>query len=147
LSFASRASIKKASIDGFTESSSSEINQSGTILNIDNHETTSIRLAISIDLSRAISLKRAVVIPQIKYEIEQESEYDKGSISASFVHDDLSTPIEYFGLERDRVHANIGLGGSAVFAGGRSAFLFYETRTQHDNISQYWVKTGFRWEF
>lgn len=80
-------------------------------------------------------------------EAEFESVDKKDGINAVFQHDPSQTAFEIEGNARDKSYVNIGLGSSFILANGTSGFNFYETRAQHDFVTQAWLKLGVRIEF
>jgi hypothetical protein len=49
--------------------------------------------------------------------------------------------------EADKNYFNLGIGLSAVFAQGRSGYLFYETRLDQDDVTLHMLNAGLRIEF
>jgi hypothetical protein len=47
----------------------------------------------------------------------------------------------------DTDYFNLGAGVSAVFAAGRSAFIYYETSAGRDDITEHSIAGGLRFEF
>jgi len=79
--------------------------------------------------------------------MEIENEDDTIAIEARFQNDPTQSAFTVNGNPHDSAYLNIGIGGSAVFVNGLSGHLFYESRLQHDYITQDWLKGGFRLEF
>ena len=104
-------------------------------------------MSVGTGAARAISTGRGVFVPQVSVELEFESEARKDSLSAFFLADPGQSAFTVEGEERDTSYLNLGLGGVAVFAGGRSAYTYYETRLGHDLVTQHWFKAGLRIEF
>ena len=143
-----RLSHTRASVAGYVERAAFDGPGAGSVLDIDAHDVRSTRLAIGGQLSRTIDTRRGVLVPQLRIETELENEERKGGITASFRHDPDGVPFTVNGNPRDTDgYVNLGLGGSAVFANGRSGYLFYETRAGHEYVTQHWFKAGFRLEF
>lgn len=141
-------SLINASVDGYSETLGSAGTQGvGSLLDVGSHSVVSTRFALGAQASRAFSTRRAVILPQLRVELEAESEDQAESISAVFQNDDTKTPLIVQGNERDSRYMNIGVGSSFVFANGKSAYLFYETRAQHDFVTRNSIKLGVRWEF
>ena len=86
-------------------------------------------------------------MPQLCFEREQEFEDDPRLIDADFAHDPAHTT---FAIESDAMNKNyfnLGVGLSAVFAKGRSGYLFYEARLGLDNAVHNAINAGLRIEF
>ena len=143
-----RLSHTRASVAGYAERAEFDGDGAGSVLDIDAHEVRSTRLAVGGQLSRTIDTRRGVLVPQLRLETELENEERKGGITARFRHDPDGVPFTVNGDPRDTDgYVNLGLGASAVFANGRSGYLFYETRAGHEYVTQHWLKAGFRLEF
>ena len=140
-----RLSLTDGTIDGYTERASNSNDGSGSVFSFDSQSIKSTRVAIGAEASRVISTSKAVLIPLVRIEYESENEDKKDDLTATLVASQISTA--YRGSERDASYANLGIGGSAVFQKGRSAYLFYETHLQHDFVTQNWLKFGLRLEF
>lgn len=142
-----RMSLTTANVDGYSESASSDAAGFGSVLNISSHAVKSTTIAVGGQLSRTINTRRGVFLPQLRVEAEFENEDRKEGIEAVFQHDPSQTAFTVNGNPRDTRYINVGLGASAVFSNGKSAYLFYETRALHDFVTQHWLKLGLRLEF
>ncbi len=140
-----RLSLTNGTIDGYTEQASNSNDGSGSVFSFDSQSIKSTRMAIGVEASRVISTSKAVLIPLVRLEYESENEDKKDDLTATLVASQISTA--YRGSDRDASYANLGVGGSAVFQKGRSAYAFYETHLQHDFVTQNWLKFGLRLEF
>lgn len=142
-----RGSIISASVDSFNETVATTGTGEGLTLHVGSQSITSTTIALGAQVSKAFSTSKAVLVPQLNLEFQTEASSDKDTLDAYFLADPDQNLITVDGDERDTSFLNLGLGGSAIFAGGKSAFAFLETRLQHDFLTQYWLKAGFRWEF
>lgn len=142
-----RLSLTRASIDAYSERASRRSEGFGSVLNVSAHNATSTTISVGGQVSKAISTSKAVFVPQARFEYEAETEGSKEGISASFQADPSNSLFTITGNERDTGYFNLGIGASAQFTNGRSAQLFYETRAQQDNVTQHWLKFGFRLSF
>lgn len=140
-----RLSLTNGTIDGYTEQASNTNDGSGSVFSFDSQSIKSTRMTLGVEASRVINTRRAVLIPLIRLEYESENEDKKDDLTATLVASQISTA--YRGSERDATYANLGIGGSAVFQKGKSAYAFYETHLQHDFVTQNWLKFGLRLEF
>jgi len=141
-----RFSIIRARVDGYRESSV-DSQPNGATLDIRSHKVNSATFSIGGQISRSISTRQGIFVPQFRFEGEVETETKKDDIVAVFASDPTQTPFSVSGTQRDNAYANLGLGVSAIFKNGRSGYFFYETQLAHDTISQHWLKAGFRLEF
>lgn len=142
-----RGSFTSASVDAYDESADSNLVGFGSTLHVDSLSIQSSTLSLGGQVSRAFGTSRAVLVPQLSLEFQFETQPDKGDVNAYFLADPEQNRLSVEGEERDTNYANLGIGTSAVFAGGRSAFAFFESRLLDDYVSQYWIRAGFRWEF
>ena len=142
-----RAGITLASVDGYRERADSTLPGFGSTLQVGAQSVRSGTVSFGGQLSRAIGTARAVIVPQLSVELQLETESEKDGIGASFVADPDRNLLAVDGEERDTRSASVGAGGSAVFAGGKSAYVYLDTRLLHDYLTQSWLKAGFRWEF
>lgn len=140
-----RLSHTRATIDGFSESVLDPITPLTSLYEVDEQSVISTEMVFGVELSRALSTSMAVLVPMVRLEYVTENETDKEDIVASFDASDIA--VRYQGEARVSSHSNLGLGTSAVFAGGWNAYAFYETHLQHDRISQNRFKLGLRRAF
>jgi len=96
-----RINFTRASIDGFTESSSLGSSGAATELSVDAQSVTSIRFAVGGEIKRPISTTKAVFVPTARLDFEVENKTDKGVITARFANDENNNPLSFQGTERD----------------------------------------------
>lgn len=142
-----RLGLISASVDGYSERTQSTDPGFGSTLGVASQSIRSTTVSVGAGAARTISTSRAVLVPQLSVEIELETEVEKESLNAFFLADPTQTAFGVEGEERDTQYLNLGFGGVAVFAAGRSAYAYYETRLAHDLVSQQWFKAGLRIEF
>lgn len=143
-----RLNYIKAQIDGYSESVSNPSGAGiGSVLSISKQDLQSLTAVLGGQFTYAVSTKSGVYLPQLRLELEHEFEDGIRDISARFVHDPTSTGFSIATDAPDRNYLNLGLGFSVISSGGRSGFLFYETRLEQDHVAQNWLKAGVRWEF
>jgi outer membrane autotransporter protein len=143
-----RLSYTRAEIDAYTEKASNPTTTGfGSVLYIDDQEVDSTVLVLGGNASYTISTTNAVLIPQLRFEWEHEFEDDSRYINARFVYDPTSTVFTIETDEVDRDYFNFGIGLSAVFAQGRTGYLFYETRLGQNDVSLHMINAGIRIEF
>lgn len=118
----------------------------GSVLAIDRQETTSVTAVLGGRMSYAISAGSGVYLLQMSGEWEREFRDRNGTISARFFYDPNRTSFNILTDRPDKGYFNLGLGISAMFAGGRSAFLHYETRLGQEYVTLNWINLGVRFE-
>ena len=146
LSFGPVARINyiRADIGSYSESSST-----GYELNYDSQDVESLTSILGGQLSYAISTSSGIFTPQFIFEWAHEFKNDSRFITARFLYDTSSTPLP-FNLQTDdpeRNYFNLGVGLSATFAAGKSAFIYYETNLQRDDINLDTISAGLRLTF
>ena len=143
-----RISHTQVSVDSYTESvSNPNAAGTGSVLSVEDQSLDSSVLVLGGQVSKTISMRRGVLIPQARLELEHKLDDKHRELDAYFVHDPSKTGFTIESDEVDTDYFNVGTGVSAVFANGKSGYLFYETRVGQDRVSQHWVKAGFRLEF
>jgi len=142
-----RLGLTRSAVDAYDERASADTAGFGSVLSIGSQAVTSARLSAGAHAAYPISTARGVLTPQLTLDLEFETEGDKDVIDATFSVDPGGTRFAVDGTRRDRQYMNLGAGTIMVFSGGTSAFAFYETRLQHDFITQHWLKVGARREF
>ena len=143
-----RVGYTNAQIDAYTELASNPgAKGSGSVLSLSDQNVDSTTAVIGGQASYAMSLSNGVLMPQARFEWEHEFTNNSRELSAQFVHDPTSSTFSISTSDPDRDYFNLGVGFSMVGVGGRSGFLYYETRLDQDNIAQDWIKAGFRLEF
>jgi len=140
-----RLSYTGAKIDSYTESLKFEQPGFAALYSVGDQSVTSTKMVAGFNLSRSISFNRAVLLPLLRLEYVRENDEKKDAIDATLVG--TETTAQYQGEDRVGGYSSLGLGATAVFSRGRSAYAFYETHLQHDVLSQNWFKTGVRLEF
>ncbi|MEW8049725.1 MAG: autotransporter outer membrane beta-barrel domain-containing protein [Candidatus Thiodiazotropha sp.] len=143
-----RLSYTRAEIDAYTETASNPtVAGLGSMLHIEDQELDSLVLVVGGNVSYTLSTTDAVLIPQLRFEWEHEFKDDSRFISARFVNDPTRSIFVIETDEADRDYFNLGIGLSAVFAQGRSGYLFYETRLDQDDVTLHMINAGLRIEF
>jgi outer membrane autotransporter protein len=143
-----RLSYTRAQIDAYSETASNPtVAGIGSVLRIEDQKLKSMVLVIGGNFSYNISTTNAVLMPQLRFEWEHEFEDDSRFINARFINDPTHSEFAIETNESDTDYFNLGLGLSAVFSHGRSAYLFYETRLDQDEVTLNRINAGMRLEF
>jgi outer membrane autotransporter protein len=137
-----RVNYIKAKIDAFEENPAS-----GLELAYDKQKVDSLTALIGGQASYVFSTKHGVITPQARLEWAHEFKHDSHDITARFLNDPTTGRFAIGTDEPDRDYFNLGLGVTAVFAEGRSAFIYYETVISRDNLTQNSLAAGVRFEF
>lgn len=142
-----RLSYVRAEIDGFDESPSGPTPGNGWAVHVNDLGIESLTTSLGGQTSYAISHSWGVLVPQGRLEWVHEFKRDSRLLTGNFIQDAGQVQ---FGLSTDepsRDYANLGLGVSAVFAHGRSAFLNYERSLGQSDITTNSITAGIRLEF
>jgi outer membrane autotransporter protein len=143
-----RISYTKAKIDAYTESASSpNVEGSGSILSLLDQDVDSLTAVLGGQFSYAISKPSGVYLPQLRFEWEHQFGDNSRDLSAKFVHDPTNSLFSISTDDPDRNYFNLGLGVTMAVSGGKSGYLFYETRLGQEDLIQHWIKAGLRFEF
>jgi len=135
-------------VDSYTESMSDPLGVGGSMaLAIDAQTFTSFTSDIGVQFARAISHKSGVIVPQLRIGWVHEFENDQERVGARFVNDINNTPTFILTDEPVADYADLSIGVSAQFAGGRSAFLSYNTLLGYDDVTYNAINAGVRLEF
>ena len=146
LSFGPVARINyiNANIDSYAESSAT-----GFEFDYDSQDVESLTSILGGQLSYAISTSNGIFTPQLLFEWAHEFKDDSRFITARFLYDPSSAPLP-FNLRTDgpdRDYFNLGAGLTATFAEGKSAFIYYETNLQREDINLDTISAGLRLTF
>lgn len=130
------------SIDGFDETGAPGLN-----LSVGGQDVKSLLGSLGFQVSYAASVGWGVLQPTVRFGARHQFEDDSRPIQASFVEDPGETVFEVPTDDPDRDYFHLGLGLSAVFRGGRQAFLFYEKDLDRADLNYYLITAGLRFEF
>ncbi|WP_211335098.1 autotransporter domain-containing protein [Thiocapsa rosea] len=137
-----RVRYTSASLDDYRERGAS-----GLDLVIRGQDAVSFVSILGAQISRSISLQKAVLIPQGWIEWEHEFEKGDDEVQGYFAHDPnrfgFSLPTD--ALDTDLIRLGVGLG--AQFGQGRVAFVSFQTSLGMEDYSEYNVTAGIRMEF
>jgi outer membrane autotransporter protein len=142
-----RLNYGKAELDGYQETIKNTGDGSGLNLAFGDQDVDSLTTVLGAQVSYAISTGWGVVLPQFRLEWEHEFLNDSRTIQARFVNDPARTAFGLTTEDPDRDFFNLGAGLSAVFARGRSAFLYYETVLGLRDITAHNIVAGVRLTF
>ncbi len=144
-----RVNYLKADIDGYEEKINNTDPGFGLALDVSSQDIVSLTSVLGAEALYAISVPWGVLQPQVRFEWEHEFENDSRTIKAFFVEDptpDEETQIRIRTDSPDRDFFNIGAGLSLTFRGGLSAFFYYETVLDLDDVTVHNFAFGLRAE-
>jgi outer membrane autotransporter protein len=133
-------------IDGYREEIDNTDPGFGLVLEFESQDVESLTSVVGAQASYAISTGLGVLLPQVRFEWEHEFKDESRTITARFVADPTRTPIEYVTDNPDRDFFNVGVGLSAIFRVGLSAFVHYETVLGLEDVTVHDIVLGVRKE-
>ncbi|WP_200375168.1 autotransporter domain-containing protein [Thiocystis violacea] len=135
-------------VDGYRERMSNPgMNAGGLALSVDSQTYESLSSELGFQIARAISHTSGVIQPQFRLAWIHEYRDDQERVGATFVNDINQQPLYILTTKPDPDYFELGLGVSAQFANGRSAFLSYNSLLGYDNVRYDAISAGFRLEF
>ena len=137
-----RVNYISADIDSYTENTST-----GFEFDYYDQSVQSLRTHLGAQLSYAISTSRGILSPQLRAEWAHEFQDDSRFITARFLNDPTQTQFSLHTDNPDRNFFNLGVGLTATFAEGRSAFLYYEKTLKERDLNQESIAAGVRLTF
>ncbi len=136
-----RLSRVETDVDGYAESGAGPFN-----LAIGDQNQESLLAEAAFELSRAASRRWGVLQPVLRVSYFQELADDSRLIRGRFVDDagrnEFAVPTD----PPDRSFFNLSVGLTATLARGRSAYLFYDTDLERDDLDLYTLSAGLRFE-
>ena len=134
----------KGTVDAYTESAS-HISAKTSMFKIDKQNIESLTSTLGVKASRVVSTSKGVFVPYATLDWKHDFK-GRGSISGSSIY--LNKAFEERNRsEFDRNYYNLGVGVSAQFPKGKSAFLSLESRQGDSVVEDTTVRAGFRLEF
>lgn len=130
-----------STLDGYSESGADGLN-----LTIQKQTTRTSVSSLGMQMSYALSFRRAVVLPQLTLAWNHNFNDDAVLIKGSFVADETQTTFAFNSDTPDRDYTTVGLGASVVVPGGNTGFVHYETTRGKSYWSDYNIALGLRWE-
>jgi outer membrane lipase/esterase len=119
----------------------------GLDLEVRSQRVESLQSALGGRVAYAISTPVGVVVPQVHGEWRHEFQNDARNVTAKYAHDPFNTSFAIPTDSPDRNYFALGAGAVAVFKGGLSGFLSYETILGLRDVSHHSFTGGVRVEF
>lgn len=147
-----RLQYSRARIDAYSERQGSNPGTAGADLNVEIDKQTyrSLALGVGGQVSYAVSQSWGILQPFASLEYVHDFEKNDKAVSGRFVNDDPSAGKIAFELpvdSRDQDYFNLGIGVSAQFVDGVAGFISYDRLLGYDDLKQYRVNAGMRFEF
>ena len=142
-----RGTYTRIDFDAYSERTDASLPGAGLGLAVDARELESQTAVLGGKASYAMSRDWGILMPHVQLEWEHEFQDDPDNLVARFLHDPTHTAIRTDGEALDTDYYNLGLGLSALFPGGKSAFFYYERLIGASGQSQDNLSLGVRIEF
>lgn len=143
-----RGVYSRLSLDGFSESMS-DPNAPGAGLgtSVASRSMNSLLGVAGARVSYTVSTDWGVLIPNAVVEWNHEFRNDPQEVVVRFLADPTQTPVSLTDQAPDSNYFNIGFGLNAVFAQGRSAYVYYEHMAGYTGAHADRLSLGIRIEF
>lgn len=142
-----RGQFSRVKSDAFVERMLANQPGQGLALAVDARTTESVTSVLGGRATYVLSRDWGILMPNLTVEWEHEFEDDPSRLTARLAFDPTRSVIEQFGDPTDSDYFNVGVGVSALFPGGRSAYLYYEELVGASRVSQGLLSLGVRFEF
>lgn len=119
----------------------------GFLLDIDDQSRDHNTVSVGVNASYAISTGFGVLLPHASVDLLSELDDEALVVNGQFVGDVAND--QAFSLSTralDSSYYVLGVGTSAQFEGGNSAFLDVKSLLGYEDLSQWQVRAGWRWE-
>lgn len=133
----------KLDIDSFSESEPI----GGMALHVEKQSVDSLQSSVGVRISHSISSSSGVIVPTAHIGFVHEFANKSRSIAARFVNDPFNTSFVIPSENPDRNFFSAGAGISAVFGGGVTGFLSYDTVIGLKDVSNHVIGAGIRAEW
>ncbi|HEX6832878.1 MAG TPA: autotransporter domain-containing protein [Rudaea sp.] len=142
-----RGTYAHINLDGFRERIDTSGPGSGLATAVDARSANSVLGVLGGRLSYTINTSWGVLVPNAVVEWNHEFRDDPQTVVYRFLSDPTQTPVVITDTRPDSNFFNLGLGLNAVFAQGRSGYVYYEHVAGYSgaHINRYTL--GFRMEF
>lgn len=135
-------------VSGYQERTSDPFATGGSMaMQIAGTTYESLTSDLSVQVARAISHRTGVIVPHLRLGWIHEFDNDQQQVGARFVNDINQQPLLVLTNTPDRDYLELGVGLSAQFPQGRSAFLSYGTLLGYRDVTYHGISAGVRLEF
>ena len=138
-----RIDYVESEIDAFGEQGAG-----GFSMLIDKQKSNQITASTGVQISYAVRQSWGVMVPTATFSIYNDVDSDRDLAIGRFSFD--TDPNNTFALESDGVDTNyyqFGVGGSALFTHGVSAYIQYQQLISYEYLASWQIQAGFKYEF
>ncbi len=132
-----------AEVDAFRER---DLTQTGLSMLVDDSERSSLIGSLSLDFTRAVSMRSGVFVPQLRVQYQHEFDRDAETTTASFALDPTATRFAFRNDDPDEDYGNVALGFVFVLANGWIPYVEAEMLFGYDDFDRYAFTAGLRRE-
>jgi len=132
----------KTAFDGYAETGGG-----GANLTIQSRQIEQLTASANVHVTRVISMRHAVFIPQLDVALKHELKQDASTIEGSFSNDSSGSQFEFSTDAPDTSYLKAGIGFSYIVPGGTTGFVTYERSFLRSDFSDYSFSLGMRAEF
>lgn len=132
-----------AEVDAYREQ---DLTQTGLSMLVGDTERTSLVGSLALDLTRAISMRSGVFVPQLRLQYQHEFDRDAESTTTSFVLDPSATAFTVRNDDPDEDYGSAALGMVFVLANGWIPYVEAEVLFGYDDFERYGITAGVRRE-
>ncbi|MGQ0799280.1 MAG: autotransporter domain-containing protein [Pseudomarimonas sp.] len=142
-----RGAYTRIETDAYEEQMLANLPGQGLALAVDSRSTRSTTTTLGSRATYILSRDWGILMPTASVEWEHEYQDDPGRLSARFLFDPAGATLTQEGDAIDTDYFNVSIGVSALFPGGKSAFLTYEELVGLERLRQGILSLGVRIEF
>lgn len=143
-----RGTYTQLDFDSYTERMSNPTGAgAGLALAVSGRNLTSREGVLGGKVAYASSQDFGILSPNLTFEYVREFADSPDNLITRFANDPTGTPIVVSGDPVDKQYFNLGIGLSAVFANGRSGYVYVEHRAGQTATTQNSIALGLRIEF
>lgn len=133
--------------DSYRETTTDTGEGAGFLLEMDDQSRDHSTVSAGVDASYAISTANGVVLPHVSLDLRNELDDDALVVNGRFVGGTANN--DEFALSTralDSSYYVLGVGTSLQLSGGNSGYIDVKSLLGYDDVSQWQIRAGWRWE-
>ena len=148
----SRLQYINADVDGYQENASAPglgpgTDGSGWTVGVDDQSFKSLTFSMGLYATYAISQSWGVLLPQARFDWVHEFKGEGELVTGRFLGDPSRQSFQFPTDAADRNYYPLGVGMSAVFGEGKSAYAYYQAILGYRNLTDNTFNVGLRLEY
>lgn len=133
--------------DSYRETTTATGTGAGFLLEMDDQSRDHSTVSVGVDTSYAISTSYGVVLPHVSLDLRNELDDEALVVNGRFMggtanNDDFALSTR----ELDSSYYVLGVGTSLQMSGGNSGYVDVKSLLGYDDVSQWQIRAGWRWE-